>query len=117
MDRYYRAMRGAVEDHGGTVTQLLGDGVKAVFGAPRVAEDDAVRAVRAAVDMQRAFRELASEQSRAVGHVGLRVAVNTGEVVAKDETEIIGDPVNVAGGPPPGGDDGGGPVRRGAGRR
>jgi class 3 adenylate cyclase len=96
MDRYYRAMQGAVEAHGGTVTQLLGDGVKAVFGAPRVAEDDALRAVRAAVGMQRAFRELASEQSGAVGPVGLRVAVNTGEVVAKDETEIIGDPVNVA---------------------
>ncbi len=38
MDRYYRAMQGAVEAHGGTVTQLLGDGVKAVFGAPRVAD-------------------------------------------------------------------------------
>src|SRR3990172_7479318 len=96
MDRYYRAMQGAVEAHGGTVTQLLGDGVKAVFGAPRVAEDDALRAVRAAVEMQRAFRELAAEESGAVGPVGLRVAVNTGEVVAQDETEIIGDPVNVA---------------------
>ncbi len=96
MDRYYRAMQGAVEAQRGTVTQLLGDGVKAVFGAPRVAEDDALRAVRAAVDMQRAFRELASDASGAVGPVGLRVAVNTGEVVAQDETEIIGDPVNVA---------------------
>jgi len=96
MDRYYRAMRGAVEAHGGTVTQLLGDGVKAVFGAPRVAEDDALRAVRAAVEMQRAFRELASDASGAVGPEGLRVAVNTGEIVAQDETEIIGDPVNVA---------------------
>ncbi len=56
MDAYYREMRSAVEAHGGTVTQLLGDGVKAVFGAPRVAEDDAIRAVRAAVAMQRAFR-------------------------------------------------------------
>ena len=53
MERYYAAMRGAVESHGGTVTQLLGDGVKAVFGIPRVAEDDAIRAVRAAVAMQR----------------------------------------------------------------
>jgi class 3 adenylate cyclase len=96
MDRYYRAMQGAVEAHGGTVTQLLGDGVKAVFGAPRVAEDDALRAVRAAVEMQRAFRALASGESRVVGELGLRVAVHTGEVVVKDEAEIIGDPVNVA---------------------
>src|SRR5262245_27864040 len=96
MDRYYAAMRVAAQAHGGTVTQLLGDGVKAVFGIPRVAEDDAIRAVRAAVDMQRAFQELAREQLGAVGRTGLRVAVNTGEVVASEASEIIGDPVNVA---------------------
>jgi class 3 adenylate cyclase/tetratricopeptide (TPR) repeat protein len=96
MERYYRAMRGAVEAHGGIVTQLLGDGVKAVFGAPRVAEDDALRAVTAAVEMQRAFHELAREQVGAVGRTGLRVAVNTGEVLVGDNSEIIGDPVNVA---------------------
>ncbi len=96
MDDYYVAMRGAVEAHGGTVTQLLGDGVKAVFGAPRVAEDDAIRAVRAAVAMQRAFRALVSESSAAIGATGLRVAVNTGEVIASEGSEIIGDPVNVA---------------------
>src|SRR2546426_578094 len=71
-------------------------GVKAVFGAPRVAEDDAIRAVRAAVAMQRAFTELAEAQAGAVGHTGLRVAVNTGEVIASEGSEIIGDPVNVA---------------------
>lgn len=96
MESYYDAMRGAVESHGGTVTQLLGDGVKAVFGIPRVAEDDAIRAVRAAAAMQDAFRALAEQQRGAVGKTGLRVAVNTGEVVANDAAEIIGDPVNVA---------------------
>ncbi len=96
MDAYYHAMRGAVESQGGTVTQLLGDGVKAVFGAPRVAEDDAIRAVRAAVAMQRAFRALAHENADRIGATGLRVAVNTGEVIASSDTEIIGDPVNVA---------------------
>src|SRR5207249_2982276 len=92
----YQAMQTAVDAHGGTVTQLLGDGVMAIFGAPRVAEDDALRAVRAAVAMQRAFRALADTQRGAVGTTGLRVAVNTGEVVASDQTAIIGDPVNVA---------------------
>src|SRR5215510_7734506 len=96
MEGYYAAMRGAVEAHGGRVTQLMGDGVKAVFGAPRVAEDDAIRAVRAAVAMQEAFRSLVGAQRGRVGKTGLRVAVNTGEVVADDATEIIGDPVNVA---------------------
>ena len=64
MERYYRAMRGAVEAHGGTVVKLLGDGVMAAFGVPRVAEDDAIRAVRAGVAMQDAFRELARERVR-----------------------------------------------------
>ena len=72
MERYYAAMRTAVEGYGGTVTQLLGDGVKALFGAPRVGEDDALCAVRAAVAMQRAFRTLAEAESAAVGKTGLR---------------------------------------------
>jgi class 3 adenylate cyclase/ketosteroid isomerase-like protein len=96
MEAYYAAMRGAVEAHGGRVTQVMGDGVKAVFGVPRVAEDDAIRAVRAGVAMQEAFKALFDEQRERVGRTGLRVAVNTGEVVSDGETEIIGDPVNVA---------------------
>src|SRR5215472_14950872 len=97
MDRYYRALRAVVEAHGGRVVKLLGDGVMAAFGLPRVAEDDAIRAVRAAVAMQQAFRALAREQSAAVGSVGLRVAVNTGEVVVNAATDdLVGDPINVA---------------------
>jgi class 3 adenylate cyclase len=58
MERYYEALRAAVEAHGGTVVKLLGDGVMAAFGLKRVAEDDALRAVRAAAAMQDAFRAL-----------------------------------------------------------
>ena len=57
MDRYYRTLHAVVDAHGGTVVKLLGDGVMAAFGVPRVAEDDAIRAVRAAVGMQQAFRD------------------------------------------------------------
>src|SRR5262245_14056240 len=97
MDRYYRALRPVVEAHGGRVVKLLGDGVMAAFGLPRVAEDDAIRAVRAAVAMQQAFRALAREQSAAVGTIGLRIAVNTGEVVVNAATDdLVGDPINVA---------------------
>jgi class 3 adenylate cyclase len=97
IDRYHRAMTAAVDAHGGKVVQLLGDGVLAAFGVPRVAEDDAIRAVRAAVAMQRAFRELGAELGAPLEGVGLRVAVNTGElVVSDDETAVIGDPTNVA---------------------
>ncbi|TML92433.1 MAG: adenylate cyclase, partial [Actinobacteria bacterium] len=97
MDRYYEVAREPVEAHGGSVVQLLGDGVMCAFGVPHVAEDDAIRAVRAAVGMQRAFREFAREQSDVVGSLGLRVAVNTGEVVVSDEHRAgLGDPLNVA---------------------
>jgi len=97
VDRYHRAMTTAVEVHGGKVIQLLGDGVLAAFGVPRVAEDDAIRAVRAGVDMQRAFRELARADADELEGVGLRVALNTGEVVVSDdETAVMGDPTNVA---------------------
>src|SRR5262249_39048294 len=93
MGRYYRALHAVVEAHGGTVVKLLGDGVMAAFGLRRVAEDDALRAVRAALAMQHAFRALAREQ----GGIGLRVAVNTGEVVVDPATDdVVGDPINVA---------------------
>src|SRR5205807_8827419 len=59
MGRYYAAMREAVETHGGKVVKFVGDGAMAVFGVPEVAEDDALRAVRAAADMQIAFETLA----------------------------------------------------------
>src|SRR5262245_25958617 len=97
MDRYHRAVRVPVEAHGGTVTQLLGDGVMCAFGVPQVAEDDAIRAVRAAVAVQEAFREFSREHAAVLGNAGLRVAVNTGEVVVSDDyTAGIGDPLNVA---------------------
>src|SRR6266700_61519 len=94
MDRYYQALRAPVEAHGGAVVQLLGDGVMCAFGVPHVAEDDAIRAVRAAVGKQRAFREFARDESEVVGSLGLRVAVNTGEVVVTDEHRAgLGDPL------------------------
>ena len=96
-DRYHRAVSAPVEAHGGTVVQLLGDGVMCAFGVPRVAEDDAIRAVHAAVAMHRAFREFVDAERAMLGSVGLRIAVNTGEVVVSDEyTAGIGDPLNVA---------------------
>ncbi len=97
MEGYHAAVRAPIEAQGGTVVQLLGDGVMCAFGIPRVAEDDALRAVRAAVDVQRSFRDFMSEHPELTGRVGLRVAVNTGEVVVSDDyTAGIGDPLNVA---------------------
>jgi class 3 adenylate cyclase/tetratricopeptide (TPR) repeat protein len=99
MERWYEAMRGSVERHGGTVEKFIGDAVMAVFGVPKVHEDDALRAVRAAVDIRvqlaRLNKELVAERRREL-HV--RVGINTGEVVTGDgnTTLVTGDPVNTA---------------------
>lgn len=96
--RYYADMRAAVERHGGRVVKFVGDGVMAVFGVPEVAEDDAPRALAAAVDMVDAFALLAGELRRDRGvDTALRVGVNTGEVVVDEgDDDIVGDAVNVA---------------------
>ena len=72
MDAYYGAVRGPVEAAGGTVVQLLGDGVFCAFGIPRVAEDDALRAVRAAVESTGMRRRLRCEGPRALGGIARR---------------------------------------------
>jgi class 3 adenylate cyclase/tetratricopeptide (TPR) repeat protein len=93
MESYYDVMRAAIAARGGTLVKLLGDGVLAAFGVPHVAEDDAIRAVLAGADMQQEFLSL----GHAHADIALRVAINTGEVVVgADNTDIVGDPVNVA---------------------
>ena len=67
MTRYYDEMRGAIERHGGTVEKFIGDAVVAVFGIPRLHEDDAVRAVRAATEMRDAARTLECRARRRMG--------------------------------------------------
>jgi tetratricopeptide (TPR) repeat protein len=86
--RYFERMRAIVELHGGTVEKFIGDAVMAVFGAPVVHEDDALRACRAAVEMRDALPALELQG---------RIGVNTGEVLSgNDELLALGDPVNVA---------------------
>ena len=99
--RYFEAMRVAIERHGGTVEKYIGDAVMAVFGIPQLHEDDALRAVRAAVDMQEALAALNEGLERDLGvRIAVRIGVNTGEVVAGDATTgqalVTGDAVNVA---------------------
>ncbi|HEY8860145.1 MAG TPA: adenylate/guanylate cyclase domain-containing protein [Gaiellales bacterium] len=92
MARFYAAAREPVERHGGTVEKMIGDALVAVFGMPVVHEDDALRAVRAALEMQAAVS--------AVGDIQARIGVNTGDVLARDATPgeslVVGDAVNVA---------------------
>jgi class 3 adenylate cyclase len=98
---YFAAMRQVLERHGGTVEKYIGDAIMAVFGLPRLHEDDALRAVRAALEMKDALREL-NVRIQATWGVTLenRTGVNTGEVVAGDTSTgqrlATGDTVNVA---------------------
>ena len=89
MTRWYDAMRVPVERAGGTVEKFVGDAVMAVFGVPAAHEDDAFRAVHAAVEMR---------DAAALLDLHVRVGVNTGEVVTGDGTTtlVTGDAVNTA---------------------
>jgi class 3 adenylate cyclase/tetratricopeptide (TPR) repeat protein len=99
MGRWYEEMRIAVERHGGIVEKFVGDAVMAVFGLPRAHEDDAMRAVRAALEMQSAVgRVNASLSALAIPELRVRIGVNTGEVVTGDDAATLatGDAVNTA---------------------
>jgi class 3 adenylate cyclase/tetratricopeptide (TPR) repeat protein len=102
MERYFQTASDVIERHGGTVEKFIGDAVMAVFGVPRLHEDDALRAVRAAAEMQQALGALNEELDRDWGvMLQTRTGVNTGEVVAGDpggtgHALVTGDAVNVA---------------------
>ena len=86
--RYFERMQEIVERHGGTVEKFIGDAVMAVFGVPLAHEDDALRAVRAAVEMRDALPDLGLQG---------RIGVTTGQVVTGTEERLAtGDAVNVA---------------------
>jgi predicted ATPase/class 3 adenylate cyclase len=101
MFRYFHEMRLAIEEHGGTLEKFIGDAVVAVFGVPVAHEDDALRAVRAAVEMRERLETLNDDLERRFGvRIALRIGINSGEVVAGDPTSrqsiVTGDVVNVA---------------------
>jgi len=101
MSRFFEAMAEVLERHGGTVEKFIGDAVMAVFGIPELHEDDALRAVRAAAELREALAMVNEDLERDFAvRIGIRVGVNTGEVVAGDGTGgqllVTGDPVNVA---------------------
>jgi len=90
VDAAFRRMAGVVESHGGTVDKYLGDALMAVFGVPVAHDDDAERAVAAAL----AMRDLG-------GDLAFSIGINSGEVMATavgrdGDVTVIGDAVNVA---------------------
>ena len=85
LDGYFAAARRAIEGHGGTIEKFIGDAVMAVFGVPVAHEDDALRAVRAAVDTRAAVVALSEAVEREHGlELDLRIGINTGDVYVGD---------------------------------
>jgi predicted ATPase/class 3 adenylate cyclase len=98
MARYFEVARACLERHGGTVEKFIGDAVMAAFGVPVVHEDDALRALRAAVELRDALAALNVELERTYGvTLQLRTGINTGEVVSGTRERLVtGDAVNLA---------------------
>jgi class 3 adenylate cyclase/tetratricopeptide (TPR) repeat protein len=84
LDPVLERMMEAVHRYEGTVNQIMGDGIMALFGAPLAHEDHAVRACYAALAMQQAIRRYTAEIRRDHGvEVLVRVGLNSGEVVVR----------------------------------
>ena len=84
LDPLLERMLEAVHRYEGTVNQVLGDGIMALFGAPLAHEDHAARACYAALAMQKAIRQSTEELRRVHGiEIQLRVGLNSGEVVVR----------------------------------
>src|SRR5262249_9026528 len=84
LDPMLERMIEAVHRYEGTVNQVMGDGIMALFGAPVAHEDHAVRACYAALRMQESIKRYAEEVHRTEGvPLHIRVGVNSGEVVVR----------------------------------
>ncbi|MEO7664567.1 MAG: adenylate/guanylate cyclase domain-containing protein, partial [Candidatus Limnocylindrales bacterium] len=97
LGRLFAIAREAVEQHGGRVEKFIGDAIMAVFGLPIAHDDDAARALSAAIALRDRVREDAGLRDR----LAIRLGVNGGEVIAsRDENAqefmVTGDPVNTA---------------------
>lgn len=99
LTEYFEAMAAVVTEWGGTVEKYIGDAVLAVFGIPTTREDDAVRAIRAGLEMQGRLAEInPSLRDRYGVQLTMRIGVNTGEVIASTGADglLAGDVFNVA---------------------
>ncbi|WP_228991304.1 adenylate/guanylate cyclase domain-containing protein [Streptomyces sp. DH8] len=100
--RYFEAMSAEIVARGGTPEKFIGDAVMAVFGVPVVRDDDARRALAAALGMRRALARLNEELDATLGiELATRIGVNTGQVVASSDRTarqalVSGETVNIA---------------------
>jgi len=100
LNHYFEAVDGIVEGYGGTIDKHIGDAVMAVFGAPIAHDNDPLRCVRAAFDIQRTMTKLSDEVGYPLrSHIGIAsgvvVASGTGSDAHREYT-VTGDSVNLA---------------------
>ena len=101
MTQVFGRLAVVVKDFGGTIDKYIGDAIMALFGAPIALGDDAERAVRAGLGMQKALAGYSDELEKKRGtRLNLRVGVNTGKVIWGRSNDgsftVMGDAVNVA---------------------
>ena len=97
VNAYLDQASAAVTDFGGHVLKKLGDGLMALFGYPQAQENDAERAVRAALAIQRALAELnARNAAKGAPELSARIGIESGQVVVDATGEVFGDAPNVA---------------------
>ena len=97
LNSYLNEASKAVTGLGGQVLKMLGDGMMAVFGYPRAHENDAERAVRAALAIQRALAELnATNAARGAPELKARIGIEFAQVVVEATGEVFGDAPNIA---------------------
>jgi len=98
---YFEGVRPVVQRHGGTLAKFIGDAVMAVYGLTELHEDDALRAVRTAVEMGETLARLNEDFEQRYGVVlATRTGINTGTVAGKglvpDRNFVAGDTANTA---------------------
>src|SRR6516162_8183165 len=97
VNAYLDEASAAVTALGGHVLKKLGDGVMALFGYPQAQENDAERAVRAALAIQRALNEInAKNRGKGAPELSARIGLESGPVVVEATGEVFGDAPNVA---------------------
>jgi len=101
LNRYLSSMTDVILDHQGNLSEMLGDGLVVLFGAPNGRPDDALRAVRCAVEMQQALASFNAEERLSLE---MGIGIGTGEVIAGNigsnkrmKYGVVGTPINLAG--------------------
>jgi len=106
MDQVYEILIHKVHDYEGTVNEMTGDGIMALFGAPIALEDAPQRAIRSSLAIHREmarFNDTMRQEKRAIPQLKMRIGINTGPVVVgtlgndlRVEFKAVGDTVNLA---------------------